>query len=109
LPGTASFNGEAYAAYYWDQSDPNFAYVTGSSTLAGAVPGNIIQMRIRMTNGSYTPHTAIVEVNNPGTQSITFIESNYNGDSIVKRRQVTYSAFMSGLQQSNYFTVYSIR
>lgn len=108
LPETAPFNGESQVAYYW-LSDPFSIGASGSaSALSGLVPGNIIQMRIRMVNGSYTPHTAIVEVNNPGAQTMTFIESNYNGDSTVKRRQTTYGTFMNSLQQSNYFTIYTI-
>ncbi len=105
LPATDSWNGEVSAAYYWI-SDP---YVSGSCLPLGqVVPGQIIQMRVKYANGSYGPHTSIVEANNVATQSLTFLESNFSGDGIVKRRSVSYSDFIASLQAASYYTVYTI-
>ncbi len=111
LPGTASWQGVASSAYWWDNSDGqnNMRFVTGTSAqnLATVVPGSIIQMRIHMSGGGYTPHTAIVEVNSGG--SLTFLESNYNGDYTVRRRTLTYTQFLASLENSTYYTVYQIK
>lgn len=105
LPATSSFNGEWAAAYYWDSNQ----YVSGitAQSLPYIVPGNIIQMRIRMIDGSYTPHTAIVESNTVG-QSLTFLESNYSGNYVVGRRTITYNSFIDSIQNGSYYTVYTI-
>ncbi|GEM_PF-873847 len=115
LPGTASwaYPGDS-SSYFWNSSDPNYQYVTatagnGTSPLFNVVPGSIIQMRIKLKSGGYTPHTAIVEVNNTSTQVLTLIESNYNGDSYVKRRWINYPDFVSALEANYEYTIYQIK
>lgn len=115
LPVTADWvSYHDYSSYYWSNSDSNYQYVTatagnGTSTLSGAVPGSIIQMRIRLASGGYTPHTAIVEVNNTSTQVLTLIESNYTGDGYVKRRWINYPDFVSALEANYEYTIYQIK
>ena len=116
LPLTAdwSYYGDM-SSYVWSQTDPNYQYVaaiagSGISTLASAVAGSIIQMRIKMANGTYGPHTAIVEVNNTSTQMITLIESNYYVDSYTDRRgPMIYSAFVLALEGNYEYTIYQIK
>jgi hypothetical protein len=115
LPLTAdwSYYGDM-SSYVWSQSDPNYQYVTatpgnGTSPLFGVVQGSIIQMRIKLAGGGYTPHTTIVEVNNTSTQVLTLIESNYYGDSHVYRRWINYPDFVSALEANYEYTIYQIK
>lgn len=114
LPMTASWNGVASESYFWSSSDYNYRYVTalpgnGINPLFNAVPGSIIQMRIKLKSGGYSPHTSIVEVNNTATQVITLIESNYYGDSLVKRRWINYPDFVNALEANYEYTIYQIK
>lgn len=115
LPLTADWvSYQDYSSYYWSNSDSNYQYVVatsgnGTSPLFGAVPGSIIQMRIKLASGGYTPHTTIVEVNNTSTQVLTLIESNYNGDGYVKRRWINYPDFVNALEANYEYTIYQIK
>ena len=104
LPATDN-NGYGYA---WVNDGTGNAVSSGALTPSSMVPGMIIQMRIRYANGTYGPHTAIVLSNSVGTQQLTFIESNYNGDYIVKVRTTSYASFLSSIEPTNHYTVYTI-
>ena len=76
-------------------------YVTPQQFL----PGNIVQMLIRYKDGSYGPHTAIVEsVTNAG---IVWIEENYGTPNIVERRSVSFYVFSMQVPSNNY-SVYEV-
>lgn len=104
LPSTDN-NGNGYA---WVNDGTGNAVSSGALAPSQMVPGMIIQMRIRYLNGSYGPHTAIVLANSASAQQLTFIESNYNGDYVVKTRSVYYSDFLSSIEPTSHYTVYTI-
>lgn len=68
-------------------------------------PGQIIQMRWRNRNGATYPHTAIVL--DKTSSSMTWIDSNWNRDTVVKSHVVTFRDF--DRQVGSYYNVYEIR
>jgi hypothetical protein len=103
--------------YYWIPypTDLRSLYVDSTAgydinPLFGVVPGNIIQMRIRLKNNAgFTPHTSIVEKNNKDTQVLTLIDSNMDNDGLVKRRWINYPDFVKQLEEKYTYTIYQIR
>jgi hypothetical protein len=98
-------------AYFWVYnvnvvSTPGNGY----STLPSAVPGSIIQMRMKLVSGGFTPHTAIVEFNDAASQTITLTESNYKGDWKTGRRgPISYYDFIGQLEDPYKYTIYQIK
>jgi hypothetical protein len=68
-------------------------------------PGQIIQMRWTNANGTSTPHTAIV-LSRTST-SMTWIDSNWQGDEVVRTHSMTYSHFNNRV--GNNYNIYEIR
>lgn len=107
-PATNGGNG-----YAWDLSktiDQNHVLSYGAYAANAMRPGMLIQMRIRYKDGTYGPHTSIVFSNSVATQQIVLIESNYNGDYVVKKRTVPYSWFgLPYIESGNHYSVYEMR
>ena len=104
LPATDN-NSNGYA---WLNDGTGYEVSSGALAPSSMVPGMIIQMRIHTASNTYAPHTTIVLSNSVGTQQLTFIESNYNGDYTVKIRTTTHAAFLASIEPTSHYTVYTI-
>lgn len=83
--------------YMWYSGDD----VAGrSGPIEFAVPGEIVQM---LLSDGVTPHTAIVLGISSG--GITFVESNWQNDEVVRIRNVPFSTFYN---QVSAYTIYQI-
>ncbi len=70
--------------------------------------GMIVQMRVRYANGTYGPHTAIIYQKD--STGVTWIESNYYGDSrVTATRRQTYTQFYGSLETSSSYSIYYIK
>ena len=85
--------------YTWEY-DPHQHAISMSMPIESAQPGNVVQMHITSTN---LPHTAIVYA--VSSSGLTFIESNWNWDTTVRLRTITFSNFKA---QVTGYTVYPI-
>lgn len=95
-------NASGPAPWYWQV--PAVSYIGTGSPI---VPGCIIQMQVpNKYTGVLGPHTAIVTA--VTSDGLDFIDSNWQGDGIVRRHFVKYSDF-NRWTQSRYYTVYTIR
>lgn len=85
--------------------DPNVVQVYESWW--GLYRGQIVQMRIRFRNGSYGPHTAVVD--GIDLYGVWFIASNgasAGGDGIVRKSYMTYDQLRAGVSA---YSVYDIK
>ena len=69
-------------------------------------PGLIVQMRIHYANGTYGPHTAIVYKFDRAAGKITWLESNYSADGIVRTREQLVSDFYNSVQGGYMYSIY---
>jgi hypothetical protein len=97
IPSTKS-NG-----YQW-YSHPDVYAVPQPSPVEWVTPGCIIQMKWRNQNGTTYPHTAIVVSKN--SSGMTWIDSNWNGDQVVRTHFVSYSQFYTAVQGYRYTLYY---
>jgi hypothetical protein len=86
------------------QSDPDCHRYAPPFPPGAFVAGYIIQMRWRNNDGTYYPHTAIVQSRN--SSGMWWIESNWEGDEVVRRRFVPFSTFHA--QVGSRYSVYRI-
>jgi|WetSurMetagenome_2_1015567.scaffolds.fasta_scaffold47176_2 hypothetical protein len=90
LPGTTS-GGEGWTLY----SDSHVQNL--GSNIYIALPGDIVQMNVKMKDGSSTPHTAIVS--GQCLTNILWIDSNFHDpeDNKVRQRSQTIPEFLSSV------------
>lgn len=76
--------------------------------IRNAPVGAIVQMRVRYANGTYGPHTAIIE--SKTADGINWIESNWRLDNTVRRRSQTYASFLNSVTEGGQlkYSVYQI-
>jgi len=94
--------------YTWEYSPDVGEMYNGIEDLNVHV-GMIVQMRIKYSDGSYGPHTAIIYQKN--SSGITWIESNYSGDGMVCIRYYfeTYQHFYDSLEYPWSYSIYYIK
>lgn len=92
----------------WGLEQPH-AYTVGVSTgIQNVQPGWIVQMRVPLSGGGITPHTAIV-LGRSSTE-ISWIESNWRHDTTVRIRTQTFDEFLAQVQRDGeyQYSVYYI-
>lgn len=103
-------NNAAPNEYFWGSSQANsgsyYVLSKGALPLSNWQPGMIVQMRTRMRNGLYSPHTAVIISNNGS--SISFAESNYSATYTAGTHTNTYTDFRNLLEGGYYSTRYTV-
>ena len=117
LPSNSNEGGTGMG-YSWLLFTPesNNVISYGAQAPSAMKPGTIVQMRVKMKDGTYGPHTMIVTQNYPLYGYMWASESNYSVAGVVTARLVYYKWFglqadgsQPPIENGNHYTAYLIR